>query len=320
MTRGLGASAEELLAWRKSVGGGADRVAVVGGTFHILQPGNIAALRQARLRARHVCVLVEPDNAGGGRPGKRPDVSLAERMEMLAHLKDVDIIASATAPAAGDILQALRPYSWVRCNRQVDGPLAQQAADLAERHEPIPLLPGCFTPDILAAIRSGSTPMHLPHAFRGRRGAKVGRGRKRRLVTINGCFDVLHIGHLRFLAQARAKGDELVVLINNDESVRRYKGDDRPVFPLRFRAAALLALKSVTAVRSFHEDNPLRLISELKPDIHVKGGTYEPDRVDAERRLLATWGGRVAFCQMVEGRSTTGYLTKVGNTPGLTAR
>lgn len=312
------AAPEDLGAWRASIGGGG-HVAVVCGTFHILQPGNLAALRLAKLHAGHVCVVLEPDHAGGRRSGKRPFIPLAERAEMVSHLKDVDIVTSFPARAAKACLERLKPYTWFYCDRQVDGPLAERAAGLADCSESMRAIPGCFTPEILESIRAGRTPIRLPRSLHGlpcvsRRGRGIPAADKpaeRRLVTANGCFDVLHIGHLRFLAQAGAMGDELIVLVNNDESVRRYKGADRPVFPLRFRTAALLAVKSVSAVRSFREDNPLRLIAELKPAVHVKGGTYEPDRVGMERKLLGRWGGRVAFCAMVEGRSTSGYLRRV---------
>jgi len=175
----------------------------------------------------------------------------------------------------------------------------------------IPSIPGCFTPEILDAMRKGRTPIHIPGLSPGKRPVPAHRSSGRILVTANGCFDVLHIGHLRFLSQARAMGDELVVLINNDASVRRYKGATRPIFPLKFRKTALLALRSVSAVRSFHEDNPLLIIAQLEPNTHVKGGSYDPTRVDGERELLQRWGGSLAFCPMVKGRSTSAYLQKV---------
>ncbi|MEI6807814.1 MAG: adenylyltransferase/cytidyltransferase family protein [bacterium] len=305
------ATLKDLRIWRASIGGSADCVAVVCGTFHILQPGNLTALQLARQYAKHVCVVLEPDTARSRSSGSRPFISLSERAEMLSHLKDVDLVTSFSPHNAAAYLQILKPYTWFRCNKQTDGPLSRHASILADRKEAIPVLPACFTPDVLKAIRAGKTPICLPGSFRTGRHNVISKSTDHTLVTVNGCFDVLHIGHLRFLAQARAMGDELMVLTNNDASVQRYKGTDRPVFPLRFRTAALLAMKSVSAVRSFSEDNPLRLISTLKPGIHVKGGSYEPGRVDDERRLLESWGGQIAFCPMVEGRSTSSYLHKL---------
>lgn len=308
---GYPATLKDIRTWRTSKGGNADCVAVVVGTFHILHPGNMTALRLARQYAKHVCVVLEPGDRQSGSSGSRPLISLSERAEMLSHLKDVDLVTSFSKHDAKAYLQSLKPYTWFHCNRQAVRPLDQHAFTYADRKESVPVLPACFTPDVLAAVRSGKTPIHLSGSFRAGRQNLTSISAGRTVVTVNGCFDVLHIGHLRFLAQANAMGDELIVLINNDASVQRYKGADRPIFPLKFRAAALLALKSVSAVRSFSEDNPLRLIRALKPAIHVKGGSYEPGRVDEERRLLKSWGGRIAICPMVEGRSTSSYLRKL---------
>jgi rfaE bifunctional protein nucleotidyltransferase chain/domain len=152
---------------------------------------------------------------------------------------------------------------------------------------------------------------------------EAGKGR-RIVVSVNGCFDVLHAGHLRFLAQARGMGDELIVLVNDDKSVGDYKGAKRPsspapasfvaarpIFPLEFRIEALLTLESVSNVCPFGGDNPLKVLDLLRPDIHVKGGSYEPERVERERRLLESWGGSLRFCPMVENYSTSGWLDMV---------
>lgn len=307
------ATLKGLRSWRSSLGGSPANVALVSGNFHILQPGNLTALRIAKTRAGHVCVILEPDATGTAAQGDRPFISVAERAEMIAHLKDVDVVTSFPSPDEKPYLESLRPYTWFSCREQIDGPLARHAASHSDVRAKIPTVQGCFTPEVLEAIRTGKTPIRLPGTFHAGRRNLLQRKSGHTLVTVNGCFDVLHIGHLRFLAQARAMGDELIVLTNNDASVRRYKGSDRPIFPLRFRVAALMALKSVSAVYTFSEDNPLRLIAQLRPDVHVKGGTYEPGRVDEECRLLKSWGGRIAFCPMVEDRSTTAYLRRLGS-------
>jgi D-beta-D-heptose 7-phosphate kinase/D-beta-D-heptose 1-phosphate adenosyltransferase len=133
----------------------------------------------------------------------------------------------------------------------------------------------------------------------------------RPLVTANGCFDVLHIGHVRFLNGARQLGHRLVVLTNDDRSVTRYKGPTRPVFPVGFRIAALEALRCVDQAVPFSDDNPLELIRRLQPDIHVKGGSFEPERVRAERELVEGWGGRLVCLDMVAGYSTSRYIRGV---------
>ncbi|MCG2659839.1 MAG: adenylyltransferase/cytidyltransferase family protein, partial [Kiritimatiellae bacterium] len=129
----------------------------------------------------------------------------------------------------------------------------------------------------------------------------------RPLVTVNGCFDMLHLGHVCLLAQARNLGARLLVLVNDDDSVRTYKGAGRPVFPIRFRLHALNALDAVAKAYPFAGDNPLPLLATIRPDIHVKGGSFEETRVREERRLVESWGGRLEIIPLVEGFSTSNF-------------
>jgi len=232
---------------------------------------------------------------------------------MVAGLKDVDAVASFSTRDAARCLASLQPFNLIHCDKHDDGPIEKRTMVSTDNLVRIPAIRGCFTSDILRSIRDGDTPLRLPAGYSAARRPAAAKARKGRLITVNGCFDVLHIGHLRFLMKAAAFGDRLIVLINDDNSVRRYKGASRPVFPLPFRIAALMALKPVSAVRPFAADNPLRLLAGLKPAVHIKGGSYEPERVEDERNLLRKWGGRVAFCPMVEGRSTSNYLRKVAS-------
>jgi len=188
--------------------------------------------------------------------------------------------------------------------------LAAAAREAAAGVIPVAMLPGCSTGEIQRAINQGATPICLPGAVATEAGVPASPAVAGSLVTVNGCFDILHLGHVRFLAQARALGGRLTVLINDDASVRRYKGPTRPIFPLEFRRAALRALKSVDDVQAFADDTPLALLARLKPAVHVKGGTYEPDRVQAEQALLKGWGGRVAYVPLVEGHSTTDLVER----------
>ena len=110
----------------------------------------------------------------------------------------------------------------------------------------------------------------------------------------NGCFDVLHVGHVRYLAGARAEGDVLVVGINGDESVRRLKGPDRPVMPEDDRAVVVAALEVVDHVVVFHEDDVKALLLALRPDVHCKGTDYTTETVP-ERDVVRSFGGRVAI-------------------------
>jgi len=112
------------------------------------------------------------------------------------------------------------------------------------------------------------------------------------VVFTNGCFDILHVGHVRYLQKARAMGDVLVVGVNTDESVRRLKGPDRPVNPESDRAEVLAALECVDYVSLFAEDTPVELIQAVKPDIDVKGGDYKSEDMP-EAAVVRSYGGRV---------------------------
>ncbi|HVH79656.1 MAG TPA: D-glycero-beta-D-manno-heptose-7-phosphate kinase [Stellaceae bacterium] len=126
----------------------------------------------------------------------------------------------------------------------------------------------------------------------------------------NGCFDIVHPGHVRLLAKARLECDRLVVALNSDGSVSRLKGPERPINTLADRAAVIAALASVDAVISFEEDTPLNLITKLKPEVLIKGGDYTIDTVVGAEEVQAT-GGRVALIDLVEGHSTTRTIGKM---------
>jgi D-beta-D-heptose 7-phosphate kinase/D-beta-D-heptose 1-phosphate adenosyltransferase len=130
-----------------------------------------------------------------------------------------------------------------------------------------------------------------------------------RIVFTNGCFDILHIGHISLLEEARRKGDRLIVALNSDDSVRRLKGPLRPVFVARERAGVLAALSAVDAVVVFDESTPLRLIEAIRPDVLVKGGDYTEDTVVGAREVRA-WGGRLELIPLVPNTSTTGLIAK----------
>lgn len=131
------------------------------------------------------------------------------------------------------------------------------------------------------------------------------------LVFTNGCFDVLHRGHVTYLAQARALGASLIVGVNSDASVRRLgKGEDRPVNTETDRMAVLAALEAVRLVVPFDEDTPLQLILACKPDILVKGGDWTPDNIVGGKEVQG-WGGKVHSIPFLHERSTTALLNKI---------
>ena len=133
---------------------------------------------------------------------------------------------------------------------------------------------------------------------------------RRRVVFTNGCFDLLHLGHVRLLEQARAEGDVLVVGLNSDSSVRRLKGAVRPLVPQAGRAEVLAALACVDAVTIFEEDTPRDLIAALLPDVLVKGGDWSPDRIVGREEVEAA-GGRVVVVPYLEGYSTSSLMEKL---------
>jgi rfaE bifunctional protein nucleotidyltransferase chain/domain len=134
-------------------------------------------------------------------------------------------------------------------------------------------------------------------------------GQGKRVVFTNGCFDILHPGHIDLLRRARSLGDVLVVAINSDASVRRLKGTSRPVFPETERTEILSALEMVDFVCTFDEDTPLEAILTIRPDILVKGADWTSNIVG--QKEVESWGGRVEALPLVEGQSTTNVIDRV---------
>lgn len=133
-----------------------------------------------------------------------------------------------------------------------------------------------------------------------------------KIVTTNGVFDVLHIGHVRYLQQARALGDLLVVGINTDDCTRRLKGENRPFVPEAERAEMLLALRCVDYVALFDEPTPMQLLEALRPDIHTKGGDYDVEQMP-ETQIVRRYGGEVVILPFVEGHSTTSLAHRIAS-------
>lgn len=132
----------------------------------------------------------------------------------------------------------------------------------------------------------------------------------KKIVFTNGCFDILHVGHMRYLEEAKSFGDYLFVGVNSDESVRRLKGPTRPINNQQDRAELLAGLKSVDYTVVFTEDTPVELIEELKPSIHIKGGDYKKEDLP-ETKVVESYGGEVYIVSLVEGKSTTNVVKKI---------
>lgn len=138
------------------------------------------------------------------------------------------------------------------------------------------------------------------------------RDQRKRVVFTNGCFDVLHAGHVEYLAWARDQGDALIVGLNADDSVRRLKGGARPIVPFSDRAKLLLALRSVDGVVGFSELTPEVILDRLRPDVHVKSDQYREQELP-ERTVVLSHGGRIALAPHVAGRSTTDLIAAILN-------
>lgn len=132
-----------------------------------------------------------------------------------------------------------------------------------------------------------------------------------RVVFTNGCFDILHAGHVRYLTAARAQGDVLILGLNSDASVRRLKGPSRPINNELDRAEVVGALAAVDAVVIFGEDTAETLIAKVCPAVYVKGGDYTRETLP-EARIVEAYGGEVAFIPLVAGKSTTGIIERMG--------
>jgi rfaE bifunctional protein nucleotidyltransferase chain/domain len=137
-----------------------------------------------------------------------------------------------------------------------------------------------------------------------------GKRNGRRVVFTNGCFDLLHPGHIKLLEAARAMGDALVVGLNCDEFVRELKGENRPIYPEMERAELLCSLETVDAVTIFQEPTPQKTIAALLPDVLVKGGDWPMDQIVGRKEVEAT-GGKVLSIPVLQGHSTTEILRKI---------
>ncbi len=165
--------------------------------------------------------------------------------------------------------------------------------------EPIADIPGTGLPKVLSATDLAACRDSLDQDGR-------------RLVFTNGCFDLLHVGHVRYLQAARARGNALAIGLNADESVRALKGPGRPLNPADDRAEVLAALACVDYVTIFAEPRATTLLAQVRPHVYVKGGDYQLETLNPEEyAVLQTIGARIEFVPMVEGRSTTRTIERM---------
>lgn len=140
---------------------------------------------------------------------------------------------------------------------------------------------------------------------------KTLRDNDKKIVTTNGCFDILHVGHVRYLQKTKTFADKMIVCLNSDVSVKKIKGPDRPINNENDRAEILCALACVDYVVMFDESSPEKLLGEIKPDVHTKGADYTLETLP-EAKVIMENGGHVEFISFVEGKSTTNVIKKIG--------
>lgn len=223
--------------------------------------------------------------------------------------------------------EAQEVYDVTGAGDTVIGVLAASIASGRPLHE------ACVLANAAAGVVVGKlgtstvSPIELENAIRGRADNGFGvmdesqlkqavanaRQRGERVVMTNGCFDILHAGHVTYLANARKLGDRLIVAVNSDASTRRLKGETRPVNPLEQRMIVLGALESVDWVVPFEEDTPQRLISEVLPDVLVKGGDYRAEEIAGSKEVWAA-GGEVKVLNFEDGISTTNIIKNIMKT------
>lgn len=263
------------------------------------------------------CVVVTMDRDGSlALPG--PDFSLGQTVgqddrggAIPEHRTWARPVADRQASGAGDtFVAALTVGMAAGLPAPTAFNLAQAAADVAV-HRPGTAL--CTTADLQAYLGSlASAVMDLDVLERR---VEQYRAEGRRVVLTNGCFDVLHRGHTRYLEQARQLGDVLIVAVNDDESVRRLKGPGRPINTAADRAAVLAALSAVDHVAIFSSDTAVDVVRRLRPDVYAKGGDYTADML-AERSAVEAYGGTVVILDYVRNYSTTGVVTRIRDMDG----
>jgi len=133
----------------------------------------------------------------------------------------------------------------------------------------------------------------------------------KKVVTTNGSFDILHGAHVQILEKAKEQGDVLLVLLNSDSSIRENKGPKRPIIPEAERAFMLAALGCVDHIMVFSDAKVINVLKDLKPSVHVKGGTFIPERIKEEKELVESLGGKYVLLENIEGLSTTNIINKI---------
>ncbi|TWV30598.1 bifunctional heptose 7-phosphate kinase/heptose 1-phosphate adenyltransferase [Streptomyces misionensis] len=273
------------------------------------EPGDDAGLRTA---ARDARALVRAWRV------QAVAVTLGERGALLSH-GETPLLVPTPAAATGDPCGAGDRFAATAAGLLADGAFTEAAVQAAVHAATRYVAEGGARAMVTTAedARTQRPEQPLPDgdttADAVRTAARV-RTAGRTVVAAGGCFDLLHAGHVALLQAARRAGDCLIVCVNSDDSVRRRKGDGRPLVPVADRVRVLRALECVDAVAVFDEDTPERLLAELRPHIWAKGGDYARTLLP-EQPLVESWGGQVLLLPYLDGRSTTGLARRAASSP-----
>lgn len=270
--------------------------------------------------------------AGRALRGDRAAAALAHRAQILAATGAENVVVTLDADGTVLLADGHRTYARPATEKQASGAgdtfvaalvaghsaglpihtaveLAQAAANVVVHRFGTSV---CTTDDLVVHLGGQPVAALDEHQLRARVEAERSAGK--RIVLTNGCFDVLHLGHTTYLAQAKQLGDILIVAVNSDESARRLKGEGRPINPDHERAGVLASLSCVDYVTIFDTDTPIPLIEWLRPDVYAKGGDYSPEML-AESDVVRAGGGEVRILDYVADHSTTAVVDRIRSAP-----
>jgi D-beta-D-heptose 7-phosphate kinase/D-beta-D-heptose 1-phosphate adenosyltransferase len=278
-----------------------DREAGIGTGIDVVDD---ASLKQAAGGLLKVCKNAAVTRGAKGITVYAQDGSVADVPVTISPAEVIDVTG------AGDTVTAAMTVALIAgAALQEAAVIGNAAAGVAVKQEGVVTV---SLPQLEAALFGGSGPAKLKTREELRGIVQRLREEGRRVVWTNGCFDILHVGHITYLQRAAALGDVLVVGLNSDASVRAVKGANRPIIPETDRAVVLSALECVGYVTIFSEPSPLAVIQDLKPDVYAKGGDYSIDTiVQPERRAVEAYGGEIAIIPGIEGRSTTNIVARI---------
>ncbi|MGK5095533.1 adenylyltransferase/cytidyltransferase family protein [Deltaproteobacteria bacterium TL4] len=296
------------------------------GEFDLYNAWHLPCLEFAKERCELlVALLWEDEKIRQHHKGNPPYTALKVRAELLLGTQYVDYVLPVSELC--EIVPNLR-FEWLIEGGSGIEPLLNFHADLKSSTLKTDSVQPYFsdlqaTQELLSRVRKtkSSTPFDEKFAKTSQRKVvsekkiieecKCWKEQSKKVVTTNGSFDILHLGHLRYLQQAKELGDLLIVLVNDDASITEHKGKDRPLFTQKERMSALAAFECVDYVVPFRGDNPLYLLKELHSDLHIKGGSYVEERIAQEKKVLESGGGQFVCLELIENFSTTHLVHRI---------